>query len=105
MCLICAACEFRQYDPQSIFGNAMNEKRTAQHLCSPSVGSREPITTPRSNQPWARDEDERLRALMEAGKTARAISMDFRRTTRAIRRRAERLKLSWRKAKVQMREG
>ena len=51
------------------------------------------------------DEDERLRALMEAGKTARAISADFRRTTRAIRRRAERLKLSWRKAKAQMRGG
>jgi serine/threonine-protein kinase RIO1 len=52
----------------------------------------------RANKPWSLAEDERLRALMAEGKTARAIAAYFKRTTRAVRRRAERLKLSWRKA-------
>jgi hypothetical protein len=53
----------------------------------------------RSNEPWTSAEDERFRGFLEDGKTARIISMDLQRTTRAIRRRAERLKLSWRKAR------
>jgi hypothetical protein len=36
---------------------------------------------------------------MAAGKTARTIATHFERTTRAIRRRAEILKLSWLEAK------
>ena len=64
-----------------------------------SVGA---VLPRRSNNSWTPDEDERLRCLMEAGKTARTISTDFKRTTRAIRRRAERLKLSWRMAKLKL---
>jgi hypothetical protein len=52
----------------------------------------------RANKPWSLAEDERFRTLMADGKTARAIAAYFKRTTRAVRRRTERLKLSWRKA-------
>ena len=53
----------------------------------------------RSNEPWTLEEDNQLRARMADGETARAVATHFERTTRAVRRRAERLKLSWRKAK------
>ena len=43
----------------------------------------------RANKPWSPLEDERLRALMAEGKTARAIAAYFKRTTRAVRRRAD----------------
>ncbi len=53
----------------------------------------------RANKPWSVAEDEQLLTLMAEAKTARAIAACFKRTTRAVRRRAERLKLSWREAK------
>jgi hypothetical protein len=58
-----------------------------------------PDVKSRSNEPWTPEEDSELRIRMAEGNTARAIATHFSRTTRAIRRRAERLKLSWRKAK------
>jgi hypothetical protein len=58
-----------------------------------------PRMAARSNKPWTLEEDDQLRIRMADGRTARAIAIHFKRTTRAIRRRAERLKLSWRKAK------
>jgi hypothetical protein len=54
---------------------------------------------PRSNEPWTSEEDNQLRILMAEGKTARTIAAHCNRSTRAIRRRTEILKLSWRKAK------
>ncbi len=54
-----------------------------------------PDVKSRSNEPWTPQEDSELSIRM--ADTARAIATHFSRTTRAIRRRAERLKLSWRK--------
>ena len=54
---------------------------------------------PRAKEPWTPEEENRLRILMAEGKTARAIASHVKRTTRAIRRRAEILGLSWREAK------
>lgn len=54
----------------------------------------------RSNDPWSIEEDKQLRRLMAEGNSARAIAARLKRTTRAVRRRAERLHLSWRKRKL-----
>ena len=50
----------------------------------------------RSRKPWTLDEDDRLRISMAEGRTARTIANDSERSSRAIRRRAEILNLSWR---------
>ena len=55
-----------------------------------------PVTTGR---PWTKEEDEQLRLGMAEGQTPATIFAAFQRTTRAIRRRSEILKLSWLKAK------
>jgi hypothetical protein len=57
-----------------------------------------PEPASRSNEPRTLEEDNQLRVRMADGETARTIATHFKRTTRAVRRRAERLKLSWRKA-------
>jgi hypothetical protein len=44
---------------------------------------------------WTSEEDNRLRCCVAAGETVPTIATKFERTTRAIRRRAEILKLSW----------
>jgi hypothetical protein len=56
-----------------------------------------PITTGRTYQPWTKEENEQLRLGMAEGRTPTAIGTAFQRTARSIRRRAEILKLSWRK--------
>ncbi len=58
-----------------------------------------PELASRSNEAWTLEEDKQLRVQMADGKIAPAIATQFKRTTRAIRRRAEKLKLSWRKVK------
>jgi hypothetical protein len=58
-----------------------------------------PVTTDRANRPWTKEEDEQLSLRMAEGQTPATIAAAFQRTTRAIRRRSEILKLSWRKAK------
>ncbi|MBN8986609.1 MAG: hypothetical protein J0H42_00070 [Rhizobiales bacterium] len=83
----------------AVVGGAMDEEEGVQHLDACPGCPEGPATLCRSNEPWTPDEDELFRMLVEEGKTARTISTTFRRTTRAIRRRAERLNLSWRKAR------
>jgi len=53
----------------------------------------------RSNDIWSIEEDKQLRILMAEGNSARTIAAHLKRTTRAVRRRAERLHFSWRKGK------
>jgi hypothetical protein len=53
----------------------------------------------RSGEPWSMEEDNQLRAELAEGQTVRAIARQSKRTTRAIRRRAEILELSWLDAK------
>jgi hypothetical protein len=53
----------------------------------------------RANKPWSVVEDDLLRTLMAEGKKVRTIANCCQRTTRAIRRRAETLRLSWRNGK------
>lgn len=55
--------------------------------------------TSRSRKPWTLEEDVQLRASVAKGQTVRMIASRSKRTTRAIRRRAEILKLSWLSAK------
>jgi hypothetical protein len=43
----------------------------------------------RAKEPWTLKEDNHLRAGLAQGQTARAIASELKRTTRAIRRRAE----------------
>jgi hypothetical protein len=57
------------------------------------------VRSSRSNEPWTPEEDNQLRIRIAEGETVRTIATHFGRTTRAIRRRAEKMKLSWRKAK------
>jgi hypothetical protein len=52
----------------------------------------------RSREPWTIEEDNQLRTSLAEGQTARTIAIRSKRTTRAIRRRAEVLELSWLKA-------
>jgi hypothetical protein len=54
----------------------------------------------RSREPWTPEEDNQLRASLAEGQTVRAIACHSKRTTRAIRRRAEILELSWLRAKT-----
>jgi hypothetical protein len=54
----------------------------------------------RSKDPWTLEEDSQLRASLAEGQTVRMIVSQSKRTTRAIRRRAEILELSWLKAKA-----
>jgi hypothetical protein len=54
----------------------------------------------RSGEPWTVEEDNQLRASLAEGQTVRTIAGHSKRTTRAIRRRAEILELSWRDAKA-----
>jgi hypothetical protein len=54
----------------------------------------------RSREPWTAEEDNQLRASVAEGQTVRTIARHSRRTTRAIRRRAEILELSWLDAKA-----
>lgn len=51
--------------------------------------------TTRSRRPWSFEDDDQLRISMANGKSAPAIAVDLKRTTRAVRRRTEILKLSW----------
>jgi hypothetical protein len=54
----------------------------------------------RSGEPWSIEEDNQLRASLAEGQTVRTIARHSKRTTRAIRRRAEILELSWLDAKA-----
>jgi hypothetical protein len=54
----------------------------------------------RSREPWTHEEDDQFRASWAEGQTVRSIASHSKRTTRAIRRRAEILELSWLKAKA-----
>jgi hypothetical protein len=58
-----------------------------------------PHVAARSREPWAIEEDNELRTSLAEGQTARTIANRSKRTTRAIRRRAEILGLSWLKAR------
>jgi hypothetical protein len=49
----------------------------------------------RAGEPWSSEDDQQLRIAMLQGRTARGIAIQVQRTTRAVRRRAEILKLSW----------
>jgi hypothetical protein len=54
----------------------------------------------RSREPRATEEDNQLRASVAEGQTVRPFARHSKRTTRAIRRRAEILELSWLGAKA-----
>jgi hypothetical protein len=54
----------------------------------------------RGNKPWSLAEDDLLQILMAEEKKARTIAACCQRSTRAIRRRAERPELSWRNARI-----
>lgn len=56
---------------------------------------------PRSNKPWTIEEQNQLLIGLASGKSATAIASELKRTTRAIRRRAEVLELSWKSSKSQ----
>jgi hypothetical protein len=59
-----------------------------------------PQMASRSREPWTAEEDNELRAGLAEGQTVRTIARHSGRTTRAIRRRAEILGLSWLDAKA-----
>jgi len=54
----------------------------------------------KSNDPWTEDEQDLLRAMILNGENAVSIARRLNRTTRAVRRRAEVLKLSWKAARA-----
>jgi hypothetical protein len=53
------------------------------------------ISYNKSNGPWTAQEQDLLRAMISNGENAASIARRLNRTTRAVRRRAEVLKLSW----------
>ena len=59
----------------------------------------QPKVASRSRKPWTLEEDDQLQVSLAKGQTVRMIASRSKRTTRAIRRRAEILKLSWLRAK------
>ena len=84
---------------QSHFGLAWKPVRERMQRTVAENPDRKPHGSSRSRKLWTLDEDDRLRISMAEGKAARTIANDSKRSTRAIRRRAEVLKLSWRNAK------
>ena len=66
-----------------------------------SEGFRTMHNASRSAYPWSQAEDELLGGLIRSRISASSISVILQRTTRAVRRRAEVLKISWKAARAQ----
>jgi hypothetical protein len=77
--------------------SARSERQQAARAAS--LAGNTPVAS-RSREPWTTEEDKQLRASMAEGQTVRTIARHSKRTTRAIRRRAEILELSWLDAKA-----
>jgi hypothetical protein len=58
-----------------------------------------PQQSRRSGESWSLEEDLRLKQMVSDGRAAREIAFILSRTTRAVRRRTEVLKISWKAAR------
>jgi hypothetical protein len=74
-------------------GSAWRDQRQA--LCAALLSKKPEKSSLRAGKPWLPEDDRQLRRSICEGRSAREIAVQAQRTTRAVRRRAELLKLSW----------